>query len=66
MELRGWHKEDSQTNRRVTVKRNNSGSYLQSARACEALAKATGGNKANADAQYFFAKYRLQKSRNII
>ena len=63
----GWRKEDTQAKRMRVVLRSRSGDLLATARALQALANLTAdketSRKAGADASYFFARYKIKKSR---
>lgn len=63
----GWSKFDSQTVRRSNVQRCMRGDLMEAGRAMEHLARTTidreTQQKANADAKYFFNKYRAKQGR---
>lgn len=63
----GWSKFDSQTIRRANALQSRRGNLLEAGRALQALANVTldreTEQKANADAKYFFNKYRSKQGK---
>lgn len=61
----GWHKTDSQSNRRRAALRSRNGDFLQTARSLQQIANRHPDyetrRKARTDAQHFFNRYKLQK-----
>ena len=63
----GWHKEDTQTQRRRVVLASHKGKLLSTAKALMYLSNKTADTetrrKARADAQYFYALYKAKQKR---
>ena len=61
----GWHKEDTQTQRRRIALASHKGDLLSTARSLMALSNVSQdkmtARKAKADASYFYAKYKASK-----